>query len=570
MADATLPVSAEPTLVEAPSSANMGSGPIDWEDRLSAFTSQPAFKRALPALIGVGAIAAVALVYIAVAGSPQRMLYGNLSDSERMAVVDALETGGIVYQMNNGTGAITVAEDDFYRAKMLLSSDGGVASPQGASEMLDSIPLGSSRTLEGERLRLARERELMLTIQEIDGIEGVRVHLATPERSVFVRSSNPPSASVMLRLVSGRSLSQRQVDAIVNLVSGSVPGMTADAVRVVDQNGRLLSAARDAEMDGLALQREFEAKLQGQLATLLTPLLGGGNFSSQVQVELDQNEVTSARETYDKDGAVRSENERKITRMATRQTGGVPGVTANTPPPDAALVDGPPQGTAAPQTQSTNTASTPSNSESAIQRAYELDREVAVTAKRAGGLTRLSVAVAVSQEAMSAAAPMTAEELEALVSAAVGADTARGDTVKIAVSAFGTPEIAPLAFYETPWFAQILRYGAALIAVLLVLLLAVRPLVAGAGPNTKKAKAKKGKDKSKALTSDAEENGEPTTLEAGALANAASQSKSDLYTDLPEQVRLARTLTSEQPDRALEALQRMLQPSNPKPEKAAS
>ncbi|MEL6707097.1 MAG: flagellar basal-body MS-ring/collar protein FliF [Pseudomonadota bacterium] len=570
MADATLPVSAEPTLVKTPSSASMGSGPTEWQAWLSAFTTQPAFKRALPALIGLGAIAAVALVYIAIAGSPQRMLYGNLSDSERMSVVDALETGGIAYQMNNATGAITVAEDDFYRAKMLLSSNGGVAAPQGASEMLDSIPLGSSRTLEGERLRLARERELMLTIQEIDGIEGVRVHLATPERSVFVRSSNPPSASVMLRLVSGRSLSQPQVDAIVNLVSGSVPGMSADAVRVVDQNGRLLSAASDPEMDGLTLQREFEAKLQGQLATLLTPLLGEGNFSSQVQVELDQNEVTSARETYDKDGAVRSENERKVTRMTARQPGGVPGVTANTPPPDAALVDGPPQGNNAPETQAAKKPTTPGDSESAIQRAYELDREVAVTAKRAGGLTRLSVAVAVSQEAMSAAAPLTGEELEALVSAAVGADTARGDTVKIAVSAFGSPEITPLAFYETPWFAQILRYGAALIAVLLVLLLAVRPMVAGSGPKIKEAKTKKGKDKSKALTSDAQDGEGPSALENVVQGNDASLSAGDPYASLPEQVRLARTLASKQPDRALDALQRMLQPSDPEPGKAAS
>jgi flagellar M-ring protein FliF len=550
----SLPVATAPS----PVAALPGAG---WQARLAGIADAPALRRAGPALIGVGALAAAAMLYLALAGSPQRILYASLSDGERAAVVEALESGGIAYAIDNGTGAITVAEDDIYRARMLVASDAGLAAPQGASEMLDAIPLGSSRTLEGERLRLARERELMLTIREIDGIEAVRVHLATPERSVFVRDSNPPSASVMLRLVSGRSLGERQVEAIVNLVSGSVPGMTADAVRVVDQNGRLLSSARDAEMDGLTLQREFEAKLQGQLAALLAPLLGEGNFSTQVQVELDQSEVTSARETYDKEGAVRSESERTATRMAARQPGGVPGVTANTPPPDATLVDGPPQPDGA--ADAGPAQAPPGDSESAVERNFELDREVAVTARRAGGLTKLSVAVAVSQQAMVDAAPLTPEELEALVSAAVGADAGRGDTVKIAVSKFETQEIEPPAFYEQAWFGQVLRYGAALIAVLLVLLFAVRPLLARARPAAGPA----------ALPDDAAQAGAEAGLLAAAEADKAEpeeQQPGEPFAELGRQVQLARTLASEQPERALEALQRMLQPPADELNRAAS
>ncbi|MEO0589867.1 MAG: flagellar basal-body MS-ring/collar protein FliF [Pseudomonadota bacterium] len=569
-----MPVSAGPRLVETPAGAGgaLGEG---WQARLNAFTNQPAFRRALPAIIGVGTIAVVAMLYLAIAGSPQRILYASLSDGERAKVVQALETGGISYAIDNGTGAITVAEDDVYRARMLVASDAGLAAPQGASEMLDAIPLGSSRTLEGERLRLARERELMLTIREIDGIEAVRVHLATPERSVFVRSSNPPSASVMLRLVSGRSLSQRQVEAIVNLVSGSVPGMTADAVRVVDHNGRLLSDTRDADMEGLTLQREFEAKLQSQLAALLTPLLGDGNFSSQVQAELDQSEVTSARETYDKEGAVRSESERNATRMSARQAGGVPGVPANTPPPEADLLNGPPQPNPQAEQAQTPQAPVPSDTESATQRNFELDREVAVTATRAGGLNKLSVAVAVSQEAMVAAAPLTPEELEKLVSAAVGASADRGDTVTVVVSAFETRVIEPPAFYEQAWFGQVLRYGTALLAVLLVLLLAVRPLVAKAKPkDAKKASAKDAKSQAK-LTDGSTRALVDTEGRAANAAQSHAQNDgvdvmigSDPFDALPEQVQLARKLANEQPERALEALKRMLEPPAPDAEQA--
>lgn len=537
-ADANMPV---PTGTAVPIGSFQAQG--DWRARVADFTAQPAFRRALPALVGVGTVALVAALYLSIAQGPQRTLYASLNDSERAKVVEALERGNISYTIDNGTGAVTVAEDDVYRARMLVASDAGLAAPQGASEMLDAIPLGSSRTLEGERLRLARERELMLTIREIDGIESVRVHLATPERSVFVRQNSAPSASVMVRLVSGRSLSQQQVEAIVNLVSGSVPGMTPDAVRVVDQNGRLLSAEEDHSLDGLTLQREFEAKLREQLTTLLMPLLGEGNFSSEVQVVLDQAEVTSARESYDQEGVVRSESERSATRLAAGGTGGIPGVTANTPPADAQLVDGAPD----PQAQAAGDESgQPTDSESAVQRNYELGREVAVTSTRAGGLVKLSVAVAVSDAALEAAKPLTAEELENLVSAAVGADPTRGDQVQVVVSAFESRELPELAFYEQGWFATALRYATALLAVLLVLLLAVRPLI------------KRMRDPA---TNRDEDGSEQSSHGSDPSRDAIATRMTDdvQAADFPKKIELARQLAATQPDRAVEALQRMLE-----------
>ena len=529
----------------------------DWRAQIAQFTSQPAFRRALPAIVGVGAVATIAMLYLAIAQGPQRILYSSLTDGERAQVVATLETGGIGYEINNNTGALTVAEDDVYRARMLVASDAGLAAPEGASEMLDAIPLGSSRTLEGERMRLARERELMLTIREIDGIESVRVHLATPERSVFVRQNNAPSASVMVRLVNGRSLSQSQVEAIVNLVSGSVPGMTSDTVRVVDQNGQLLSSERDDAMDGLVLQREFEGKLREQVTTLLLPLLGDGNFSSQVQVSLDQSEITSARESYDQDGSVRSESERTSSRLAGTGPGGIPGVTANTPPPDAELVDGAPDPAAA-----EGADPSPTDSESATQRNYELGREVAVTSTRPGGLTRLSVAVAVSEAAIQAAAPLTAAELQSLISAAVGADEARGDQVKVVISAFEPAEMAPVAFYEAKWFSDILRYVTALIAVLLVLLLAVRPLI-------KRMRDPASKTPADEAGVTEQISGVAGGQAAGSLSQAATGDNAQTI-DLSQRVELARQLAAAQPDRAVEALQRMLENPAETPAKASA
>ncbi len=560
MAEAALPVPADtPGL---PATAQAGNG---WRTMLppplAGFVSQPALARALPALGGLGAVAVAGMLWMAISSGPDRVLYASLTDAERAKVVETLEAGGIDYGIDNGTGAITVSEGDVYRAKMLVASNAGIAAPEGAEAMLDAMPLGTSRTLEGERLRLARERELMLTIKEIDGIESVRVHLATPERSAFVRQTNPPSASVMVRLVSGRSLSQTQVEAIVNLVAASVPGMSADAVRVVDQNGRLLSDPREAAGEGLTLQREHEAKLAQQIDALLTPLLGEGNFSAQVQVELDKEEVTTARETYEKEGAIRAESARNATRTGAAPAGGVPGVPANTPPPQAELVDGAPN-------PAPPAAGGATDTETATDRSYELGREVAVTTAGPGSLKKLSVAVAVSDAALKAAAPMTAQQLQALVSAAVGADTQRGDQVQVVASKFEPANLEPPAFYEAPWFAMLVRYGTALLAVLLVLLLAVRPLIGKL----------KGKGDAPAPAADGGEAAGATLVAgqaddeaAGADTVLAAEDTGVALADLPAQVELARRLAVQQPERAVEALQRMLQaPDSPQPEAQAA
>jgi flagellar M-ring protein FliF len=219
----------------------------------------------------------------------------------------------------------------------------------------------------------------------------------------------------------------------------------------------------------------------------------------------------------------------------------VPGVTANTPPPQAALVDGPPQ----PAAPAPGAGAGPTDTETATERSYELGREVAVTTARPGGLKKLSVAVAISDAALKKAAPMTAAQLEALVSAAVGANVQRGDQIEVVASKFEPADLAPPAFYEQPWFAMLVRYGAMLLAVLLVLLLAVRPLI---------AKLKGKSDPALAATDAALADAE---AEIGGTAIARDTNGASLG-DLPHQVDLARRLATSQPERAVEALQRML------------
>lgn len=533
-------------------------------ERLKSFGGQPAVKKTIPWFIGAAALGGVALTWSMLSSGTQRTLYSQLDDGERASVVAALDKAAIAYTIDNSTGAITVNEGDLYKARMTVAQDGALASPDSGDDMLNNLPIGASRTLEGERMRGAKERELKLTIAEIDGVESVRVHLAQGEKSAFIRDNAPPSASVMLRLARGRQLSDNQVSAITNLVASSVPGLSVDQVKVIDQHGRLLTqhAGGNADSDRLELQTRMEEKLRNQLSSLLTPMIGEGNFSSQIQIELDMDQVTSARESYEKQGALRSETQQQSQSSSTAGAAqGVPGVLSNTPPPATTAQPGAPgqatvqQGAAAPG--AAPAGSPQANGESSATRNYELGREVAVSNTAPGKLKRVSVAVALSAEAMKGGKAGDADQIKQLVSAAIGADAARGDQVAVVVRKFDKTEDAAIPFYEASWFADVLRYGVGLLGVLLVLLLGVRPLIKAFRPD-KPAPAEAAEDDGTDGPSLSGLGTPPIPAMAGSIASNDPEL-------LSKQVSLAQRMVEEQPESAVIALRKMLQANTMEP-----
>ena len=508
------------------------SGSGSFAERARGFAGQPSVRKMLPWFAGTAGLGLLALTWATLSPAPQRVLYSSLDDSGRAGVVASLDQAGIPYEIDNGSGTLTVNEDDVYRARMLVAADGSLAAPASGTDLIDNLPMGASRTLEGDRLRAAQERELVLTIMEIDGVEAVRVHIAKAERSVFVRDDVAPSASIMVRMASGRQLADSQVTAITNLVAGSVSGLAIDAVKVVDQHGKLLTQARDPNSGRLDLQAQMEAKLNAQVDQLLAPMFGANAFSSQVQVELNMDEVTSAREVYDKDGSVRRETTQQSQNVA-MQAGGIPGVLANTPPADPEARPGAPEDAAPGEPNGIG--------ESSATRVYEMGREVSVSNLTPGSIKYLSVAVAIDQAALAKASAADIAKVKELVSAAVGARVDRGDQVTVVMRAFEKVEAEGIPFYETSWFGMAVRNGVAILAVLLVLLLAVRPAI----------KALRGN----ASTGDDAAEGEGTPALGGPPSQALVTYDREA---LDSQIELAQRIARENPDDAVLALRRLL------------
>lgn len=460
--------------------------------QIKGVLAQPAVRRSLPMAMLIALIGAAALAWMTLSAPTQKTLFTGLTDADKQAVTSALTQASIASRIDEGTGALTVDEDQFSKARMLLAGQGLPKQAPGGYAILDQLPMGVSRAVEGERLRQARETELARSIEDIDAIAEARVHLATPEASVFVRDNAAPSASVVVKLQGGRALSQAQVQSIINLVASSVPGMKPESVTIVDQMGALLSkpgaGGADATGDArLEMQRKTEDKVRQQLVQLLTPLVGSGNFTAEVQADINLDESQATRESYEKQGALRAETGNWTGNQAggPATPGGIPGVLSNTPPPASQLQT--PQaangasGAVDPAPVAGGPAPNPNKQSDSFQRAYDLGREVSVTRQTPGSVKRLSVAVLLRDPDKGRRTAMEIGQITDLVKSAVGFDQQRQDQVTVISRKFAdtSAEATGPAWYDNAWLPVLARNATAIVIALLVLLLGVRPLAKG-------------------------------------------------------------------------------------------
>ena len=467
-------------------------------EQIARFTSQPAVLKSVPWLIMLGLVGVAWVLWGAFGDPANKPLYPGMQDGDKAAVAQALDSGNIKYSIDRTTGEIAVTDADFYRARMLLAQQGLPKSAPDGNAVMSSIPMGASRAVEGEKLRSAREMDLARTIEAIDSVESAKVHLAVEPPSVFLRERSKPSASVMLRLSSGRQLTDAQVSAIVHLVASSIPELNPEDISVVDQNGRLLSnndsnAADDRQ---LAVQTKMEDRYRQSVIALLTPILGAGKFSTEVHTELNFAERQATRETYPQDEArLRTEQGTWASDPRGQGTGseasGIPGALSNQAPVNPTVTQTNPNGQAVAQgstnqgATSAQTAAqpgTPPNplmkTEETFNRSFELGREVSVTKDAIGTVKRLSVAVALDNGPDGK--PRSAQEiaaLEALVKGAVGFDQARGDVVALSSRSFAKEEVVQAPWYEAGWVSPLVRNVSALLVALLVIFGIGRPLL---------------------------------------------------------------------------------------------
>ncbi len=401
-------------------------------------------------------------------------LYPSMQGFDTAELVQVMDTASIPYRIDPASGVLLVPSDSVDAVRLQVASAGVTRDNGYGYEFLDQEQsLGTSQFMEANRYKRSMEGELQRTITSFRHVQSARVHLATPERSVFVRNSRKPTASVFLALHSGRQLTDNQVQAIANLVASSVPEMLPEDVTVVDQQGNLLSrTGENTEMmmaaEQFAYVRRYEETLVGRVNRILHPLLGAGKFTAEVAADVDFTRTEQAAETYNPDGSsVRSEQSLNERRMAGDVIAGIPGALSNQPPAAAT----------APETlegAAEDVAAEQGNIRTQETRNYELDRTISYTNYDPVSVRRLSVAVVIDEPVGEGAQGWSAEDMErisALVRDAVGYNAQRGDSVTVINKAFAQVEEMAgeaLPFWQASWFAPALRQAAAALFVLIL------------------------------------------------------------------------------------------------------
>ncbi|WP_417666004.1 flagellar basal-body MS-ring/collar protein FliF [Pseudidiomarina sp.] len=450
----------------------------------------------VPLLVGGAAFIGLVFALVLWASAPEyRVLYSNLSEADGGRIINELDTRQIPYQLN-GAGTILVASDQVHKLRLQMAEQG---LPQGGNAgfaLMDNQAFGISQFAEQVNFQRALEGELASSMESLGPVQTARVHLAMAKASVFVREREPAKASVILTLQPGRKLGEGQVQAIIHMVSSSVPELAPDNVTVVDQYGALLSKTNGEDaLSGTKLDyiQQVERSYQQRIESILLPILGRENVKAQVVAQIDfaKREATAERYTPNQtpDSAAIRSIQRNLNLQGTGNGAmGIPGALTNTPPGvEPSPIEATEGDEAATETAQGNRAV---QQDQVVN--YEVDRFIEHVDHQRGQLERLSVAVVVNhrttidEEGIEQLVPRSPEELDyinRLVRQAMGFSEQRGDEIEVVNSPFiqDTAVVDDIAWYQQPAMLQLaqnsVRYVLAGLGILLLYLLLLRPLL---------------------------------------------------------------------------------------------
>lgn len=457
-------------------------------------------------LLALGGVTIALVVFFAfimmrVSQPSMALLYSGLPVSDSAEIVSKLEAMGVPFELRGDGTTIMVPKADALRLRMNMAEAGLPSGGSVGYEIFDEASaLGTTSFVQNMNHLRALEGELARTIRALDSIQAARVHLVMPERELFSRERQDPTASIVVRARGG--LGRSQARGIQFLVASAVEGLVPGNVSIIDETGAMIAGGSDGAVGGSSSmderQREYETRLRRQVADIVTSVVGTNRARIQVAAELDFNRITRNSETFDPEGQVvrSTQTVEESSSAVERDAAGQAGVTVGNQLPDAIGQGG----------NGDDATSNESNARIEETVNYEISRTTTTEVVEAGSVKRLSVAVLVDGVYETAAdgsqiyAERTAQELELigrLVRSAIGFDETRGDRVEVVNLPISDTGIEPLvddaaqtglmASLDTMRLAEL---GALLVVTLLGIFLVARPLInmlTGGGAGVKQA-----------------------------------------------------------------------------------
>lgn len=408
-------------------------------------------------LFGISAVIIIAVVFlIAWAAKTQyKLLYTDLTNQDSLTIRQMLDQGGIAYRIDDDGKSIYVPEDMVDIWRLEVAKKGVDFNSTVGYEVFDNQAFGTTSIVQRINKQRALEGELMKTIKHIRGIKRARVHLSIPESSPFVSEKKPPSASVVLDIQRGLTLTKEEIKGIQNLVSNSVDGMRVKDVVILDQKGGKLTENVGDQMaqytaDRMALESKMNRQYEDQVEEILKRVVGEGKVIAKVNIKMDFTESIEEKVAYD------AENPAVVSEVANTQKlngsrpspQGLPGARSNLPG----------------ETPQPGIPETRNNVDKSLTtRNYNVPKTVTKSKKPTAEIKNLSVAVMVDGKRI----PVTDEDgnmvlnddglpvtkyepwsdaeiqnFQAVVASAIGIDNARGDKIVIKNMEFAKEDLS--------------------------------------------------------------------------------------------------------------------------------
>lgn len=347
-------------------------------------------------------------------------LFGETSSADTQKIVEELQAEGAQYKLGGNGNTVMVPQSQLYALRVSVGAKGlpSTTSDSSSWAIFDQQGMTATEIQQNAAYQRAIEGEVAKTLEAIAGVNTAIVKLAIPKDSVFVTEKDKTTASVLLSLAPGTTLSKSQVRSVTNLVATSVPGLLTANVAVSDGNGTLLTAPNDGSSGAAAANAndtdeqtaQFEDRVAAKTQQMLDQVLGAGSAVVRVSAALDFDAKHSTTESYLPSPALplSEQTSREAFNPGPGGVGGLLGVITPTPLSSA-------MGTGQYYKDSTT-------------RNNGIGKSIVEAEAAPGAVKRLSVAVVLDSSAAEGVDPAT---VQALVASAVGIDSTRGDVVQV-------------------------------------------------------------------------------------------------------------------------------------------
>jgi flagellar M-ring protein FliF len=420
-----------------------------------------------------------------IGGGDYKPLFVGLSPADVQSLGQRLSMQNISYELSTDGTSVLVPADQLDKARVGVASQGPLSSGRMGFELFDKPNWSGSDFSEKVNYQRALEAELERTIQTMDGVEAVRVHLVLPHESLFTDRERPAKAAVVLKM-RGRRMADQTGSSIANLVSSAWDDLSPQNVTVVTTDGQMPGQGHGSYADGAGGPGDLETVMAEKVVQVLTPIVGADHVKSSVSIEYDPTSGESTQDLYDPNASVVLNSQISQETSSDAQPSGIPGTASNAP-------------NAAPAGAAANQASAQSASDGirTENKSFAVSHTTRHLIEPPGRIKRVAAAILVDDavetkttDGKSAVTrrkrtPEEMKQIEDLAKAALGWDTSRGDQISVQEVAFQIPEVenpTPLALPErirvvTLKWMELIRYAGILLGLLIVYMLVLRPIM---------------------------------------------------------------------------------------------